>query len=107
MKSIKNKSIYYYLIMTSNFLLTISIIMLVYFIYISKITKNISYVPIVLFILSYILIIFVSIQKKYYIHLFIYLLALFPLFFLIYLKIKDDIKDTNKADYRDFKDRKK
>ena len=66
-----------------------------------KNTKNISYVPIVLFILSYSLIIFVSIQKKYYIHLFIYLLSCFALFFLIYLKVKDDMKVDNKIDNKE------
>ena len=81
-----NKTIYYYLILLSNFLFSIGIAIIAYFISLSKITSNISFIPFILFIISYMILMYISFKRKYFTHFLIYFIGLISTFYIIYLK---------------------
>jgi len=85
-----NKTVYYYLILLSNFLFSIGIAFLAYFIYISKITNNISFYALILFLISYLIIMFIAMKRKYWTHFIIYLIGFLSTLYILYLKNKYD-----------------
>lgn len=85
-----NKTVYYYLILLSNLLFSIGISLLAYFIYVSEITNNISFYALILFIFSYIIIMFIAMKRKYVTHFIIYLIGFVSTLYILYLKNKYD-----------------
>ena len=91
-----DKSIYYYLILFATFLFSFSFIPLVFEIIQQKITLNIPYVSLICMFLSFLIYLFITINRKYYIHLFFYLVGLISISIIIFLKRKyDNKKDEN------------
>ena len=87
MNSIKiNKTIYYYLILFAIFLFSFSFIPILYEIIQQKITSNIPYISLIFLIISYLIFIFITIQREYYIHLFFYLIGIISIITILFLK---------------------
>jgi uncharacterized protein with PQ loop repeat len=70
-----NKTIYYYLILFAIFLLTFSFVPIVFEIINQKITSNIPYVSLIFMIISFLIFLFITIDRKYYIHIFFYMIS--------------------------------
>jgi uncharacterized membrane protein len=87
MNNIKvNKTIYYYFILFAIFLFSFSFIPIVYEIIQQKITSNIPYISLIPLILSYLIFIFITLQREYYTHLFFYLIGLICTMIILFLK---------------------
>jgi uncharacterized protein with PQ loop repeat len=90
---------YYYILFFASIITSFSFIPLIFEILQQKLTKNIPYITLILLLISYLIYLFVSIIKGYYIHIFFYLIGFVSVFFLLYLKIKydndDDIEISN------------
>lgn len=82
--------IYYYLILFSIVLISFSFISLLVEVNTVKVTNNIPYIFIIFFIISYSILIAITIIKKYIIHTIFYALILLCLIILIILKYKFD-----------------
>jgi len=85
-----NKTIYYYIILFATFLTSFSFIPIIFEVYQQKIMSNIPYISLILIFITFLIYLFVAITKKYYIHLFFYLIGLLSISILIFLKIKYD-----------------
>jgi general stress protein CsbA len=59
-----------------------------------RITSNIPYLTLFLLLISFLLYLFVSISKGYFIHFFIYLIGIISISILFFLKRKYDLKKT-------------
>jgi len=91
MNNIKvNKTIYYYLILFGILLFSFSFIPIVYEVVQQKITSNIPYISLICLIISYLIFIFITIQRNYNIHLFFYLVGLIPIVIILFFKNKYD-----------------
>ena len=90
-----NKTVFYYLILFSNFMLNFSLIPLLFEVNQQKYTNNIPYFTILLILISQILLLFVVIYKGYYYHIFIYSVGLICSSILLFLKRYYDKKSTN------------
>ena len=73
-----NKNIYYYLILFATLLITFSLIPIVFEIIEQKITSNIPYVSLICMLISFLIYLFITIHRKYYIHVFFYLIQRLP-----------------------------
>lgn len=89
-----NKTIYYYIILFAIFLTSFSFIPIIYEIYQQKIISNIPFISLILLLVTYLIYLFVAITKKYYVHLFFYLVGLFSILLLIYFKFKYNNDNT-------------
>lgn len=88
-----DKSIYYYLILFATFLFSFSFIPLVFEIIQKKITINIPYITLICMFISFIIYLFITINRQYYSHIFFYLIGLICVSLIIFLKRKyDNIK---------------
>ena len=87
-----DKTIYYYLILFAIFLFAFSLIPIVFEIIQQKITSNIPYISLISMFLSFIIYLFVTISKQYYIHIFFYLICLICVSIIIFYKRKYDKK---------------
>jgi len=81
-----DKTIYYYLILFAIFLFAFSFIPLVFQIIQDKITSNIPYITLICMFLSFTIYLFVTISRRYYIHIFFYLISLICVSIIIFLK---------------------
>jgi uncharacterized protein with PQ loop repeat len=88
-----DKIYYYYLILLATFLLTFSLVPLLFEIIKYKLTINIPYSTIILIIISFLIFLFVTISKKYYIHLTCYLIAFISISIILFLKRIYDAKN--------------
>ena len=88
------KTIYYYFLLFASVLVSFSFIPIIFEIIQQKLTSNIPYITLILLLISFLIYLFVSIIKKYYIHIFIYLIGFLSLSFLLFLKIKYDNSNT-------------
>ena len=86
---------YYYLIMIATFLAAFSFIPILFKIQQLQISNNIPYVSLIGFLISYILLLFIVIMKKYYIHTFIYLVGIICIIMIIFLKRLYDTNNIN------------
>ena len=90
-----DKTIYYYLLLFAVFLFTFSLIPLVFEIIQQKITSNIPYTTLICMFLSFIIYLFVTISRKYYIHIFFYLISLICISIILFFK-----KNYDKNNYK-------
>jgi uncharacterized protein with PQ loop repeat len=81
-----NKTFYYYLISFAIFMLIFSFIPLVLEIIQKKITSNIPYITLICMLISFLIFLFITISRQYYIHIFLYLIALISISIIIFLK---------------------
>ena len=88
--SIVDKSIYYYLILFATFLFSFSFIPIVFEIIEQKLTSNIPYISLVCMIIAFLIYLFITINRKYYIHIFFYLIGLISVSTILFLKRKYD-----------------
>ena len=85
-----DKTIYYYLILFSTFLLCFSLIPFTFEIIQQKLTSNIPYITLICILISFIILLFVTISRRYYIHIFLYLIAFSCVFTILFFKKKFD-----------------
>ena len=83
-----NKTIYYYLILFATFLLNFALIPLVFQIIDEKNCSAIPYSTIISFMVAILIYLFIVIERKYYIHIFFYLIGLISLSVILFLKRK-------------------
>jgi len=76
----------YYLILISNFLFSIAFIPMIYEVLNTKITINIPYLTLIPLFIAFLFLLFVSVVKKYWIHVFIYFIGLFSISIILFLK---------------------
>jgi uncharacterized protein with PQ loop repeat len=96
-----DKTNIYYLLLFAIFLFAFSFVPLVFEIIQQKLTSNIPYVSLICMFLSIIIYLFVSISRKYYIHIFFYLICLICISIIIFLKRKYDKNDYKVSKYID------
>jgi uncharacterized protein with PQ loop repeat len=92
-----NKIFYYYLILFATLLVSISFIPIIYNILSTSTMTNIPYSSLILMIIAFLIFLYYSIEKKYYIHIGLYLLGFLSIAFIIFLKF-NEAKNTNKND---------
>lgn len=85
-----DKSIYYYLILFSTFLFTFALIPIIFQIIQSKITNNIPYISLIFFVIGFLVYLYIAITRRYYVHIFFYLIGLLSVSIIILLKNKYD-----------------
>ncbi len=85
----------YYTILLSTFLITFSFVPLTYEIVMSKMTRNIPYISIFGFFVSFVLVLLIAIMRGYYIHVFLYLVVIISLIIIVMNKLKYDDKDVS------------
>jgi uncharacterized protein with PQ loop repeat len=81
-----DKSYYYYIILFATFLFTFAFVPIVFQIIQKKISSNIPYVSLICIFISFILYLFISISRQYYVHLFFYLVGLISVSMIIFYK---------------------
>ena len=84
--SMVDKSIYYYLILFATFLFSFSFIPIVFEIVEQKLTSNIPYVSLICMIVAFLIYLFITINRKYYVHIFFYLIGLISVSTILFLK---------------------
>jgi len=89
-----NKTIYYYLILFATLLINFSLIPLVFEVIDTKNSNNIPYSSIISIMLAILIYLFIVIERRYYIHIFFYLVGLISLSVLLFLKKKYSIKNS-------------
>jgi len=85
-----NKTFYYYLILLATFLFTFSFISLVLEVIQQKLTSNLPYVTLICMFISFLIYLFITISRQYYIHIFLYLIGLISISIILFLKRKYD-----------------
>ena len=90
-----NKTVFYYIILFSNFMLNFSLIPLLFEVNQQRFTENIPYSTILLLLIPQILLLFVVIYKGYYYHIFIYSIGLICSSILLFLKRYYDKRNNN------------
>ena len=93
-----NKNIYYYLILFATLLITFSLIPIVFEIIEQKITSNIPYVSLICMLISFLIYLFITIHRKYYIHVFFYLTGFICASIILFLKKRFDRNNINIID---------
>lgn len=89
-----DKTIYYYLILFAIFMISFSFIPLVFEILQQRITSNIPYVSLICILISFLIYLFIAINRNYYIHSFFYLIGLICISIIIFLKREYDNTNT-------------
>lgn len=85
-----DKTIYYYFILFATLLFCFSFIPIVFAIIQQKITSNIPYISLICMMISFLIFLFITINRKYYFHLLLYLIALISISIIFFLKKKYD-----------------
>ena len=81
-----NKTYYYYLILFATFIFIFSFIPLIFEIIQEKMTLNIPYSTLICMFISFIIYLYITISRQYYIHIFLYLVAIICISVIIFLK---------------------
>jgi uncharacterized protein with PQ loop repeat len=81
-----DKSYYYYIILFATFLFTFSYIPIVFQIIQQKKSSNIPYLSLIAMSIAFILFLFITISRRYYVHLFFYLVGLISVSIIIFYK---------------------
>jgi uncharacterized protein with PQ loop repeat len=81
-----DKSYYYYIILFATFLFTFAFVPIAFQIIQKKISSNIPYISLFCIFISFILYLFISISRQYYVHLFFYLVGLISVSMIIFYK---------------------
>jgi len=96
-----NKTFYYYLILFATFIFIFSFIPLIYEIIQEKVTSNIPYITLICMFISFFIYLFITISRRYYIHIFLYLVAIICISVIIFLKRYYDGNNINVIEYVD------
>ena len=88
-----DKSIYYYLILFATFLFTFSFVPLVFEVIQQRLTINIPYTTLICMMLSLLIYLFITIHRKYYLHIFFYLVSFVCISIILFLKKTYDKKN--------------
>jgi hypothetical protein len=89
----KYNLIYYNLIILATILSIFSLVPFIYEIIQQKITSNIPYVSLFCISFTFIIFMYISISKGYFLHLFLYTFGLLCIFIIIFFKRKYDSKN--------------
>jgi uncharacterized protein with PQ loop repeat len=89
-----DKTVYYYLILFAILLLSFSFIPLVFEILQQKITSNIPYMSLICILISFLIYLFIAINRNYYMHAFFYLIGLISISIILFLKKEFDSTNT-------------
>jgi hypothetical protein len=92
--SFNNKLFYYYLILFATLLVSISFIPIIYNILSESIMTNIPYSSLILMVTAFLIFLYYSIEKKYYIHIGLYLVGFLSIAFIIFLKLNNSNKEN-------------
>jgi uncharacterized protein with PQ loop repeat len=92
-----NKNIYYYLILFATFIFSFSFIPIVFEVIQQKITSNIPYISLIGFFISYLIYLFISIDRKYYFHILLYIIGLLCISIILFIK-----REHNKLNFTTF-----
>lgn len=97
-----DKTIYYYLILFSIFLFTFSLIPVVFEIIQQKITSNIPYITLYFLLFSFLILLYIAIDRQYFFHMFFYIVNIFCIIIIIFIKNKhvNDIKKAQSIIYK-------
>jgi len=95
MNTVNNTNIYYYLILFATLLITFSLIPIVFEIIEQKVTSNIPYVSLICILISFLIYLFITIHRKYYIHVFFYLTGFISVSMILFLKRRFDENNIN------------
>ena len=90
-----DKSLYYYLILFATFLFTFAFIPLVFEIIQQKVTINIPYITLICMLISFLIYLFITLNRQYYYHIFLYLVGFICVAILLFLKRKFDNTSNN------------
>jgi len=85
-----DKTIYYYLILFAIFLFSFAFIPLIFEVIREKITSNIPYFTLISLLISFLIFLFVSINRTYYLHILFYIIGIICISILIFLKREYD-----------------
>ena len=94
-----DKNIYYYIILFATFLLSFSLIPFVFEILQQKLTSNIPYLTLIPILLFFLILLFISINRLYYIHIFLYLIGVLCISIILFLKREYDTNNTIIKEY--------
>lgn len=83
-----DRTFYYYIILFGTFLFTMGFIPILFEILQQKITSNIPYISLIFILISYLIYLFVAINRNYYFHSIIYLIGVICISTIIFLKKK-------------------
>jgi hypothetical protein len=86
-----NVTFYYYLILFATFLICASFIPIIYTMISENIVSNIPYVSLSLMLISFLIFLYITIERKYYIHVGLYLIGFLSISFILFFKIKNNI----------------
>jgi uncharacterized protein with PQ loop repeat len=86
--AIVDKTFYYYIILFATFLFTMGFIPILFEILQQKITSNIPYISLIFILLSYLIYLFIAINRKYFFHSIIYLIGIITISTIMFLKKK-------------------
>ena len=93
MDILQDKTLYYTLLLFSNFLIVFSMIPLVYETSLLKMTLNIPFFTLVCLGVAFIIFTFISFIRGYWVHMFIYIIAIICVIILFINKQKYDGKN--------------
>ena len=85
-----DKTIYYYIILFAIFLSSFSLIPLTFEVITQKLTSNIPYSTLICMLLSVLIMLFVTINRKYYMHILLYAICLICLSIILFYKREYD-----------------
>jgi uncharacterized protein with PQ loop repeat len=88
-----DKSIYYYLILLATFLFTFSFVPLVFEVIQQRLTINIPYISLICMLISFLIYLFITIHRQYYLHIFFYLVSFVCISIILFLKRNYDKKN--------------
>lgn len=92
-----NKLFFYYLILFATFLVSISFIPIIYDILSTSNMTNIPYSSLILMVLAFLIFLYYSIEKRYYIHIALYFLGFVSISFIMFLKFNNKNYNKNKS----------
>ena len=98
------KTTYYYIILFAIFLISFSLVPLVFEILQQKLTSNIPYITLICILIYFLIFLFISINRNYYIHIFFYLIGLICISILIFLKSTYDNNNTYITKYQEYEE---
>ena len=81
-----DKSIYYYLILFATLIFSFSFIPIVFEVIQQQITSNIPYISLIGMFIAFIIYLFISIDRKYYFHILLYIVGLVCISIILFIK---------------------
>ncbi len=84
-------TVYYYILLLANMLIVLALVPITFEIIQQKITSNIPYSSLIFMIIAFLIYLFVSINRLYPFHIFIYFIGLLTVSTILFLKRNYDI----------------